>query len=213
MAYGLRGADALSVYGVLTGMSLPLILFPSAVTNSISVLLLPIVSEADASGNQTAVRRAIFTSIRCCLLLGFFCTTLFLVFGRLAGRLLFHSELAGSFILTLSFLCPFMYIASMLNSILNGLGKTIRTFLFQRAKPSFAAAVCVLRHSALRHTGLSLGYARKSDAADAVVHHICAARLTSNAQVISLCGQILSPTTGSTPGRKFFLYIYLRFST
>ncbi|MDE6602937.1 MAG: polysaccharide biosynthesis protein [Lachnospiraceae bacterium] len=130
MAYGLDNADALSVYGVLTGMSLPLILFPSAITNSISVLLLPIVSEADASGNRTAVRRAIFTSIRCCLLLGFVCTALFLLFGRLAGRLLFHSELAGSFILTLSFICPFMYIASTLNSILNGLGKTIQTFLF-----------------------------------------------------------------------------------
>lgn len=130
MAYGLSNADALSIYGVLTGMSLPLILFPSAITNSISVLLLPIVSEADAGGNQSAVRRAILTSIRCCLLLGFGFTALFLVFGRLAGRLLFHSELAGSFILTLSFLCPFMYIASMLNSILNGLGKTIRTFLY-----------------------------------------------------------------------------------
>lgn len=130
MAYGLDNADALSVYGVLTGMSLPLILFPSAITNSISVLLLPIVSEADASGNQRAVRRAILTSIRLCLLLGFFCTALFLLFGRLAGRLLFHSDMAGSFILTLSFLCPFMYIASTLNSILNGLGKTIQTFLF-----------------------------------------------------------------------------------
>ncbi len=130
MAYGLGNADALSVYGVLTGMSLPLILFPSAITNSISVLLLPIVSEADASGNRSAVRRAIYTSIRLCLLLGFFCTALFLLFGRLAGRLLFHSELAGSFILTLSFICPFMYIASTLNSILNGLGKTIQTFLF-----------------------------------------------------------------------------------
>ena len=130
MAYGLNNADALSVYGVLTGMSLPLILFPSAVTNSISVLLLPVVSEADASGNQAAVKRAILTSIRCCLLLGFFCTAMFLLFGRMAGRLLYDSELAGSFILTLSFLCPFMYIASMLNSILNGLGKTIQTFLF-----------------------------------------------------------------------------------
>lgn len=130
MAYGLNNADALGVYGVLTGMSLPLILFPSAVTNSISVLLLPVVSEADASGNQAAVKRAILTSIRCCLLLGFFCTAMFLLFGRLAGRLLYSSELAGSFILTLSFLCPFMYIASMLNSILNGLGKTIQTFLF-----------------------------------------------------------------------------------
>lgn len=130
MAYGLNNADALGVYGVLTGMSLPLILFPSAVTNSISVLLLPVVSEADASGNQASVKRAILTSIRCCLLLGVFCTAMFLLFGRLAGRLLYGSELAGSFILTLSFLCPFMYIASMLNSILNGLGKTIQTFLF-----------------------------------------------------------------------------------
>ena len=130
MAYGLNNADALSVYGVLTGMSLPLILFPSAITNSISVLLLPVVSEADANGNQTAVKRAILTSIRSCLLLGFLCTAMFLLFGRTAGRLLYGSELAGSFILTLSFLCPFMYIASMLNSILNGLGKTIQTFLF-----------------------------------------------------------------------------------
>ena len=130
MAYGLSNANALSVYGVLSGMSLPLILFPSAITNSISVLLLPIVAEADLNGNHTAVRRAIFTSIRCCLLLGFGCTAMFLLFGRLAGRLLFHSELAGSFILTLSFICPFMYIASTLNSILNGLGKTIQTFLF-----------------------------------------------------------------------------------
>lgn len=130
MAYGLTNAEALSVYGVLTGMSLPLILFPSAITNSISVLLLPVVSEADASGNQSAVRRAILTSIRSCLLLGFACTAMFLLFGRLAGRLLYGSELAGSFILTLSFLCPFMYIASMLNSILNGIGKTVQTFLF-----------------------------------------------------------------------------------
>lgn len=130
MAYGLSNADALGVYGVLTGMSLPLILFPSAITNSISVLLLPIVSEADASGNKTAVRRAIMTSIRYCLLLGFGCTAMFLLLGRTAGRLLYHSELAGSFILTLSFICPFMYIASTLNSILNGLGKTAQTFLF-----------------------------------------------------------------------------------
>lgn len=130
MAYGLSNADALGVYGVLTGMSLPLILFPSAITNSISVLLLPIVSEADASGNKNAVRRAIMTSIRYCLLLGFGCTAMFLLIGRPAGRLLFHSELAGSFIITLSFICPFMYIASTLNSILNGLGKTAQTFLF-----------------------------------------------------------------------------------
>ena len=130
MTYGLNNADALGVYGVLTGMSLPLILFPSAITNSISVLLLPIVSEADANGNHNTVAKAIWKSIQYCLLLGFLCTAVFLLFGRFAGRLLFNSELAGSFILTLSFICPFLYIASTLNSILNGLGKTALTFSY-----------------------------------------------------------------------------------
>ncbi len=130
LRYGYDNAKALSVYGVLTGMALPLILFPSAITNSISVLLLPIVSEADSTGNQGTIRKAVRKSIQYCLLLGFLCTAFFLCFGRLAGTLLYHSSLAGSFILTLSFICPFLYIASTLNSILNGLGKTAQTFAF-----------------------------------------------------------------------------------
>lgn len=130
IAYGLSNADALGVYGVLTGMSMPLILFPSAITNSISVLLLPIVSEADASGSQNTITKVVLKSIKYCMLLGFGCTTLFLLCGRMAGNLLFHSRLAGSFILTLSFICPFLYVASTLNSILNGLGKTGLTFLY-----------------------------------------------------------------------------------
>lgn len=130
LRYGYDNAKALSVYGVLTGMALPLILFPSAITNSISVLLLPIVSEADSTGNQETIRKAVRKSIQYCLLLGFLCTAFFLCFGRLAGMLLYHNALAGSFILTLSFICPFLYIASTLNSILNGLGKTAQTFAF-----------------------------------------------------------------------------------
>lgn len=128
--YGYDNAKALSVYGVLTGMALPLILFPSAITNSISVLLLPMVSEADSTGNEAAIRKAVRKSISYCLLLGFFCTAVFLLFGRFAGNALYNSPLAGSFIITLSFICPLMYIASTLNSILNGQGKTMLTFVF-----------------------------------------------------------------------------------
>lgn len=39
--YGLTNKEALSIYGVLTSMALPFILFPSALTNSMAVLLLP----------------------------------------------------------------------------------------------------------------------------------------------------------------------------
>lgn len=130
MSYGYDNAAALSVYGILTGMSLPLILFPSAITNSICVLLLPIVSEADAANNRRAIKKAVHTSVRYGFLLGAFFTLLFLFFGKFLGNLLYQNELAGSFMIILSFLCPLMYIASTLNSILNGLGKTSLTFAY-----------------------------------------------------------------------------------
>lgn len=130
MSYGYDNATALSVYGVLTGMAMPLIFFPSAITNSICVLLLPIVSEADASDNTGTIRKAINKSISYGFGLGILFTALFLLFGRFLGNLLYQSSLAGSFILVLSFLCPLTYIASTLNSILNGLGKTGLTFIY-----------------------------------------------------------------------------------
>lgn len=130
LAFGMTSSEALSIYGVLTGMALPLILFPSAITNSVSVLLLPLVSEAESNRNYAAIRRAIQKSIRYGLLLGFTCTAGFLLIGKAAGSFLFHSETAGDFILTLSFICPFLYVSSTLSSILHGLGKAFYTFLF-----------------------------------------------------------------------------------
>ena len=130
MSYGYDNASALSVYGILTGMSLPLILFPSAITNSICVLLLPIVSEADAAERTGTIKKAVHKSIRYGFFLGVLFTSVFFLFGRLLGNFLYQNTLAGNFIIVLSFLCPLMYIASTLNSILNGLGKTGATFAY-----------------------------------------------------------------------------------
>ena len=52
----------------------------------------------------------------------------FLLFGRFIGSTLFHSTLAGSLILTLAWICPFLYTNSTLVSILNGLGHTASSF-------------------------------------------------------------------------------------
>ena len=127
--YGLSQAEALSVYGVLTGMALSLILFPSTLTNSVSVLLLPVVSEADENNNKHTISIAIKKSITYCSILGASCTLIFLFFGQLAGEVLFNSAMAGKFIVGLSFICPFLYITTTLGSILHGLGKTFLTFL------------------------------------------------------------------------------------
>jgi stage V sporulation protein B len=128
--YGLASEDALAVYGVFEGMSLPMILFPSVLTNSAAVLLLPEVASAQASDNTKRIRRTILESSKASLLLGAMSTAFFLAFGRLIGRVVFQSDLAGSFLFILAWICPFLYLSSTLSSILNGLGDTSANFLF-----------------------------------------------------------------------------------
>lgn len=128
--YGLATDAALSTYGILTGMALPLVLFPSALTNSVSVMLLPTIAEAQAKNHAASIRHAIETSMKYCLLLGFYCTGTFLFLGDEMGKLLFHSADAGKFIVTLAWICPFMYITQTLGSVVHGLGKTLTYFLY-----------------------------------------------------------------------------------
>lgn len=126
--YGYDSVTALSVYGVLTGMALPLLFFPNALTGSMSLLLLPMVSEADAKGNTDAVKNTTLKTIHSCLLLGAACTLFFFLSGPFLGRFLFHSELAGRYIRSLSLLCPFLYLCTTLSGILHGLGKAVSVF-------------------------------------------------------------------------------------
>ncbi len=128
-AYGYDNATALSMYGVLTGMAFPLIFFPNALTSSVSMMLLPVISENMALGKKAEVRKAVIQTIQYCSVLGFFCMAFFLFFGRLIGEKVFHSDLAGYFIGVLSFLCPFLYMNSTLSGVLQGLGKATSLFV------------------------------------------------------------------------------------
>ena len=122
-------SQALSVYGVLTGMAYPFILFPSAVINSMAVMLLPDMAQSQSAGDQERIDITTTRTITVSLYLGILCTGLFLFYGDAMGERLFSSALAGSYIVTLSWLCPFLYLSTTLGSILNGLGQTRATFL------------------------------------------------------------------------------------
>ena len=129
MYYHYDSSEALRIYGVLNGMALPCILFPSAVTNAVSVMLLPTVAEIQAADNHQEMFSVIKKVAGSCFILGLFCCLCFLLFGPFIGLTLFDSKMAGQFIITLAWICPFLYTNSALLSIINGLGKTVQTFL------------------------------------------------------------------------------------
>lgn len=127
--YGYDTVTSLSVYGVFTGMAMPFIFFPNALTSSVAVLLLPIISENYALGNMEAVKKATIRTVKYCGLMGLCCMGGFVLLGRWAGTALFNSPLAGYFITTLGFICPFLYLDTTLSSILQGLGLAAHIFV------------------------------------------------------------------------------------
>lgn len=122
MQFGYTSDEALSHFGILTGMALSVIFFPSAITNSLSVLLLPRISETKSRGDMCVVLDTIKGALCCGIALGSLCTFVFLFTADWFGSLVFDNSLAGFYIRILSILCPFMYTSSLLSSIVNGLG-------------------------------------------------------------------------------------------
>ena len=126
--YGLTRSQAVRTYGTLTGMAMPFVLFPSALVNSLAVVLLPVTARHQSAGNDSGIADGISMAFRYSLYLGIFCVGVFTVFGEALGLQIFKSQDAGSFIQILAWLCPFLYLATSSGSILNGLGKTKLTF-------------------------------------------------------------------------------------
>lgn len=132
---GLSRVESVSIYGVLTGMALPFVLFPSAITNSLAVVLLPAVSEAQAQNQPDKIERTISMALRYSLYMGILCVGLFTRFGPALGETFYHNADAGRFIQILSWLCPFLYLSTTMGSILNGLGKTHPPYGFHASHP------------------------------------------------------------------------------
>lgn len=121
--YGLSRNESLRIYGVLTGMALPCVLFPSALTGSLATMILPSVAQIKAENDIRKLRSLVRKVTTTCILLGSVCCILLLLSGSFIGVHLFHSPLASRYIFTLAWICPFLYTNTTFISILNGIGK------------------------------------------------------------------------------------------
>ena len=128
-AYYTASGEAMEIYGVITGMAMPFVMFPTTLTNSLASMLLPTVAEAAGRRDYKLVNRAVSKSVHYCLLIGIVSMSIFILYGNGLGIAFFKNEMAGRLLTLFAFLCPFMYMSSALASVLNGLGKTQLTLL------------------------------------------------------------------------------------
>ena len=121
---------ALEQYGVLKGMALPLLTFPFGLLGSLSVLLMPEITQAHILGQTKRLNALLNRMLR---LTGYFSAlagTLFWVWGRPLAQLLYRSAEAGFYLETLAPAMPLMYLESMVDGAMKGVGEQKAAFRY-----------------------------------------------------------------------------------
>ena len=126
--YPFSGDSALSQFGMIKGMALPILFFPSTLLNSISTLLIPEISEAEARGQHGLVRAATRNILKLTAVLSFIFGAVFFAGGKEIGLLIYKSEEVGNLLRALSPIVPLMYLDSISDGILKGLDQQSFTF-------------------------------------------------------------------------------------
>ncbi len=120
---GLTMSRALSLFGLLKGMVLPVLQLPSAIISALAMNLMPALAEAHTQGHNRRVQLALEKSIGFACVGGIMAVGLLLGFAREVGLLLYHNREAGELLRQLAFICPLIYLEIVLVGALNSLGR------------------------------------------------------------------------------------------
>ena len=124
---GKTKTQALSDYGMLQGMALPIVLYPSAILYGVSGLLIPEFAERNAKGEESSIKRLCGKVLVYTALFGFGCAMLLYAFSRELGLLMYQSFDVGDFVGALALLLPVMFCDHVTDCILKGLGEQLWT--------------------------------------------------------------------------------------
>lgn len=122
---GLNSSMALSSYGVLQGMVIPILLFPSCVLGSFSSLLVPELSSSLAQGDNARIRRIVSRVFSTSLIFAVGVSGIFIAYSYEIGAFLYGNNEAGEYIKLLAPLIPLMYLDNSVDCMLKGLGKQV----------------------------------------------------------------------------------------
>jgi stage V sporulation protein B len=121
---GMSRAAALKYFGQLTGMALPLILFPTALTVSLSTNLIPAIAEAQSAKDHGTVHRYIADAMGATALLTVPVTFVLLTMGLPLDDLFFGAKVSPGVFIPLVVGGFFLYFDIAFAGILRGLGRT-----------------------------------------------------------------------------------------
>lgn len=164
MASGLSYTDAMSRFGIVSGMTLPMLMVPAAFLSPLITVLTPRFSAENALGGSAQIRRKAGKAIHVTGLIGIPAMAAMLSMGKAVAVLLYNNPSAGDYLLPLTLTTLLSFYYSISESVLESIGLQKRCSWLTVAA-SFLGVVC---------TGIVGGYMRLGIAGFLCGEFLCA---------------------------------------
>lgn len=128
--YGSSNKASLEQYGMLTGMALPILNFPSVFLSSFSALLVPEIAEANARGHKKKVNYTISRVFQLTSLLSILITGVIILFSAELGIAIYNNKEISAMLRMLAPLIPLMYLDNVADGMLKGLDQQMSTMTY-----------------------------------------------------------------------------------
>lgn len=122
-ASGLAAETALADYGVIQGMALPVVLFPSCVMLAVAELIVPKLTEKQVQQDTRGISSVTGRIMDLGLFFAAITAALFFALGDEFGLVLYKSAEAGRYIRLFALIIPVMYLDMLADGCLKGLGE------------------------------------------------------------------------------------------
>lgn len=117
--------EAVGTYGTLTGMALPVVLYPMGLLTACSPLLVPAFSEYTARGETVRAGGAASRALHLTCVGSVGCAAVLLIFSGEIGRTLYATAAVGKFIAQLAPVLPVMFLDHVTDCVLKGVGEQV----------------------------------------------------------------------------------------
>lgn len=126
---GYSDGEAVALYGVLMGMSLPMLFTPNSLIGSIAVVVAPELSEDFYAGRSENLKRDIERTIRASVLISAVLIPVMFTLGRCLGVFFFDNEFSGVIIERFAFIMLPLSLSMITTTILNSMNCEVRTLI------------------------------------------------------------------------------------
>lgn len=168
--FGLGYSASLSQYGLLQGMAMPMLYFPSSFLTSFASLLIPKVAKEREMTHHREVAYITGKAVRSALAFGMFFAAVFIAHGDEWGFAFYHSADAGTYLKVLAPIVPLIYLDVVVDSLLKGLDEQLNSMKYNfsdslirvvlilcvLSKFGMESYVCILFFSTIFNAALSL---------------------------------------------------------